>query len=311
MGMSQSYGPGDDEESVKTLHRALDLGINFFDTAAVYGNGANERLVGRAIRDRRHEVVLATKCGIQAAQVGFPSGLDGSPQEIHRSCDESLKRLGVDVVDLFYLHRVDPKTPIEESVGAMAELVRAGKVRYLGLSEAAPVTIRRAHKIHPMSALQSEYSLWWRDPEASVLPVCRELGITFVPFSPLGRGFLSGRVISISGLGEDDLRRRLPRFQGDNFDRNRALVERLEAFAATKAALPSQIALAWILAKGNDIVPIPGTKRRSYLESNAAAVEIALSLADVAELDALFPPNAAVGDRYSEQMAQWVDRTTA
>ena len=310
MGMSQSYGPGDDEESIKTLQVALDLGINFLDTAAVYGNGANEQLVGRAIKDRRNEVVLATKCGIQAAKSGFPSGLDGSPDEIRRSCDESLKRLKVDVIDLFYLHRVDPKTPIEDSVGSMAELVQAGKVRYLGLSEAAPATIRRAYKVHPISALQSEYSLWWRDPEVSLLPVCREFGITFVPFSPLGRGFLSGRITSINAL-DDDLRKRLPRFQGDNFDRNLRLLEQLEASAATKAATPSQMALAWILAKGDDIVPIPGTKRRSYFESNAAAVEIVLSPADVAQLDALFLPGAAVGERYNEQMAQWVDHTPA
>ena len=250
MGMSQSYGPGDDEESVKTLNRALDLGINFLDTAAVYGNGANEQLVGRAIKDRRNDVVLATKCGIRAAEVGVPIGLDGSPEEIHRSCDESLNRLNVDVIDLFYLHRVDPKTPIEDSVGSMAELVRAGKVRYLGLSEAAPATIRRAHEVHPISAVQSEYSLWWRDPEANVLPVCRELGITFVPFSPLGRGFLSGHVTSNDAFADDDLRKRLPRFQGDNFDRNLELVEQLEIYAAKKAATPSQIALAWILAKG-------------------------------------------------------------
>jgi len=311
MGMSQSYGPGDDQESIKTLHRALDLGINLLDTAAVYGNGANEQLVGRAIKDRRSEVVLATKCGIRAAKVGFPSGLDGSPAEIRRSCDESLKRLDVDVIDLFYLHRVDPKTPIEDSVGSMADLVRAGKVRYLGLSEAAPATIRRAYKVHPISALQSEYSLWWRDPEASLFPVCRELGITFVPFSPLGRGFLSGHVTSINALGDDDLRKRLPRFQGDNFHKNLALVGQLEAFAAKISATLSQIALAWILAKGDDIVPIPGTKRRSYLESNIAAIEIVLSPADVAQLDALFPPDAPVGDRYNEQMAQWVDQTTA
>jgi aryl-alcohol dehydrogenase-like predicted oxidoreductase len=311
MGMSQSYGPGDDAESINTLHRALDLGINFLDTAAVYGNGANERLVGRAINDRRSEVVLATKCGIQAANVGMPSGLDGSPVEIRRSCDESLTRLNVDVIDLFYLHRVDPKTPIEDSVGTMAELVGAGKVRYLGLSEAAPATIRRACAIHPISALQSEYSLWWREPETSVLPVCRELGITFVPFSPLGRGFLSGRITAIDALGDDDLRKRLPRFQGDNFDKNLALVEQLEVFAKKNGATPSQIALAWILAKGDNIVPIPGTKRRSYLESNAAAVEIVLTSADVAQLDALFPVGAAAGDRYNEQMAHWVDRTIA
>ncbi len=256
-------------------------------------------------------MVLATKCGIQAAKVGFPRGLNGSPDEIRRSCDESLRRLNIDVIDLFYLHRVDPRTPIEDSVGAMAELVLAGKVRYLGLSEAAPATIRRAHRVHPISALQSEYSLWWREPEASVLPVCRALGVTFVPFSPLGRGFLSGRVTSMNALDDDDLRKRLPRFLGDNFPRNLALVEQLDAFASKKAATPSQVALAWILAKGDDIVPIPGTKRRSYLESNAAAVDIVLSLSDVAELDALFSPDAAVGDRYNEQMAQWVDHTSA
>ena len=311
MGMSQGYGPGDDEESIKTLNRALDLGINFLDTAAVYGNGANERLVGRAIKDRRSDVILATKCGVQAAAVGIPSGIDGSPDEIRRSCDESLKRLSVDVIDLFYLHRVDPKTPIEDSVGSMAELVHAGKVRYFGLSEAAPATIRRAHKVHPISALQSEYSLWWRDPEASLLPVCRELGITFVPFSPLGRGFLSGRVTSITDLDDSDLRRGLPRFQGDNFDKNLGLVKQLKVFAAMKAATPSQMALAWILAKGDNIAPIPGTKRVSYLESNVAASEIILSPADVAQLEALFPPDTAVGERYSEQMAKWVDHTTA
>ena len=253
----------------------------------------------------------ATKCVIQAPKIGVPGGLDGSPDEIRRSCDESLKRLNIDVIDLFYLHRVDPKTPIEDSVGSMAELVRAGKVRCLGLSEAAPATIRRAYKVHPISALQSEYSLWWRDPKASVLPVCSELGITFEPFSPLGRGFLSGRVTRINALDDDDLRKRLPRFQGDNFDKNLWLVEQLEVFAEKKAATPSQIALAWILAKGEDIVPIPGTKRRSYLESNIAASQIVLLPADVAQLDALFPPDAAVGERYSEQMAQWVDHTTA
>jgi len=307
MGMSQSYGSGDDAESIKTVHRALDLGVNFLDTAAVYGNGANEELVGRAIKNRREEVVLATKCGIRLGQIGSPSGLDGSPEEIRRSCDASLKRLSVDVIDLFYLHRVDPTTPIEDSVGTMAELVREGKVRYLGLSEAAPATIRRACQVHPISALQSEYSLWWRDPEKEVLPVCHELGITFVPFSPLGRGFLSGGVTNIDTLEDDDLRRRLPRFQGDNFDRNLALVKQLDAFAARKAASSSQIALAWILAKGEDIVPIPGTKRRSYLESNAAAAQIALSPDDMAELDDLFSPDAAVGERYNEQMARWVD----
>jgi aryl-alcohol dehydrogenase-like predicted oxidoreductase len=311
MGMSQSYGPGNDEESVKTLNRALDLGVNFLDTAAIYGNGANELLLSRVIPDRREDVVLATKCGIQAAAVGRPGGLDGSPEEIRRSCDESLQRLKIDVIDLFYLHRVDPKTPIEDSVGTLAELVRAGKVRHIGLSEAAPATIRRAYDVHPITAVQSEYSLWWRDPETQVLPVCRELGVTFVPFCPLGRGFLSGRVSSLDPLDDEDLRRRLPRFQGDNLATNRTLLEHLEVFAAERAVPPSQIALAWLLAKGDNIVPIPGTKRRAYLESNAAAVEISLSPTEMTQLETLFPPDAAVGERYNEQMAQWVDRTTA
>lgn len=310
MGMSQSYGPGDDDESIHTLYRALDLGVNFWDTAAVYGNGANETLLGRVLKDRRQDVVLATKCGIQTAQVGSPAGPDGSPDEIRRSCDESLTRLGTDVIDLFYLHRVDPKVPIEDSVGTLGELVHAGKVRHVGLSEAAPATIRRANATHRITALQSEYSLWWRDPESDVLPVCRELGITFVPFSPLGRGFLSGRVSDMDALSDDDLRKRIPRFQGDNFARNRALVEALETFAETKGATPSQMALAWLLAKGEDIVPIPGTKRQAYLESNAAAIDIALTPDDVTHLDGLFPPDAAVGARYNDQMAQWVDRAT-
>ena len=310
MGMSQSYGPTNDAESIKTLNRALDLGINFFDTAAVYGNGANEELVGRAIKRRRSDVVLATKCGIRAGDVGTPVGLDGSPNEIRRSCDESLNRLNVDVIDLFYLHRVDPKVPIEDSVGSMAELIRAGKIRHIGLSEAAPATIRRACKVHPISAIQSEYSLWWREPEVGILPVCRELDITFVPFSPLGRGFLSGCVTSIDALDDSDLRKRLPRFQNDNFERNRELVEQLQLFAMERAATLSQIALAWLLSKGTDIVPIPGTKRRVYLESNAAAMEIGLSPSEVAQLDALFPSDAAVGERYNEQMAQWIDNTT-
>jgi aryl-alcohol dehydrogenase-like predicted oxidoreductase len=309
MGMSQSYGPGDDDESINTLYRALDLGVNFWDTAAVYGNGANETLLGRVLKNRRQDVILATKCGIQTAQVGSPAGPDGSSAEIRRSCDESLARLGVDVIDLFYLHRVDPKVPIEDSVGTLAELVEAGKVRHIGLSEAAPATIRRAHQTHPITALQSEYSLWWRDPETDVLPLCRALGITFVPFSPLGRGFLSGRVSDTDALSDDDLRKRLPRFQGDNFAHNRMLVERFQTFAESKGAPPSQMALAWLLAKGPDIVPIPGTKRRAYLESNAAAIDIALTLDDVTHLDGLFPPDAAAGARYNDQMAQWVDHT--
>ncbi|MQA31462.1 MAG: aldo/keto reductase [Luteitalea sp.] len=309
MGMSQGYGPGDDDESIGTLHRALDLGVTFLDTAAAYGVGANERLLARVLRERRAEVVLATKCGIVAATGGLPSGLDGSPAHIAESCEASLKRLGVDAIDLFYLHRVDPKTPIEDSVGAMARLVAAGKVRYLGLSEAAPATIRRASSIHAIAALQSEYSLWFREPESSVLPVCRELGIGFVPFSPLGRGFLSGRVTDAGQLWANDLRRHLPRFQGENFERNLALVHRLEQVAGRLGAAASQVALAWLLAKGPDIVPIPGTKRVTYLESNVSAVNLELSPVDVAELEAVFPPGAVSGERYNADLMLWVDRT--
>jgi aryl-alcohol dehydrogenase-like predicted oxidoreductase len=309
MGMSQSYGPGDDNESIRTIHRALDIGVTFLDTAAIYGMGKNETLVGAAIRDRRSEVFLATKCGLVGGRPGVPGGLDGSPATIRQSCDESLQRLGIDHIDLFYLHRVDPKTPIEESVAAMAELVRAGKVRHLGLSEASPSTIRRGHAVHAITALQSEYSLWWREPEVGVLPVCRELGIGFVPFSPLGRGFLTGRFDDPSTLASDDLRRHLPRFQGENLEKNRALVDRLSMIASRHHISPTQLALAWLLAKGDDITPIPGTKRQTYLESNAAAADVRLSPRDVAELDEAFPYDAATGDRYNETMAAWVDRT--
>jgi len=308
MGMSQSYGPGNDEESIRTIHRALDIGVTFLDTAAVYGAGANERLVGRAIRERRRDAQLATKCGILRGPNGLPSILNGTPAHIKESCDESLERLGVDVIDLFYLHRVDPKTPIEESVGAMADLVRAGKVRHIGLSEAAAPTIRRAHGVHRITALQSEYSLWFREPETTVLPVCRELGIGFVPFSPLGRGFLSGAVKHVDGLAADDMRRSLPRFQGANLDRNTQLVVRLEEFASKKGCAASQLALAWLLAKGKDIAPIPGTKRRTYLESNAGAADIVLTPAEVAALDAAFAPDAAAGDRYPPELMKSLDR---
>jgi aryl-alcohol dehydrogenase-like predicted oxidoreductase len=309
MGMSQSYGPGDDAESIETLHRALDLGVTFLDTAAAYGAGENERLVGRGIRDRRHEVVLATKCGIIRGPDGLPAGVDGSPTAIKASCEESLRRLNVDVIDLFYLHRVDPNTPIEESVRAMSDLVRAGKVRYLGLSEAAPATIARAHAVHPIAALQSEYSLWWREPESTVMPVCRDLGIGFVPFSPLGRGFLTGRISGTDGLADNDLRRTLPRFRTENLPQNRSLVAELENIAARKGCSPSQLALAWILAKGPDIVPIPGTKRRAYLESNAAAVDIELTRGDLEELEKVFAPNAAAGERYPPELMRSLDRT--
>jgi aryl-alcohol dehydrogenase-like predicted oxidoreductase len=308
MGMSQGYGPGDDAESIRTLNRALDIGVTFLDTAAAYGLGANERLLSRVLATRRAEVVIATKCGIVRGADGKPTALDGSPAEITRSCEQSLERLGVDVIDLFYLHRVDPNTPIEKSVGAMAALVRAGKVRYLGLSEAGPSTLRRACDVHPIAALQSEYSLWWREPEASVLPACRQLGIGFVPFSPLGRGFLSGTVTATETMATDDMRRTLPRFQGENFDRNLKLVQILEQLAAAKQCTPSQLALAWLLAQGPDIVPIPGTKRRKYLESNAAAVDIHLSDEDRRALDQLFQPEAAAGERYPPEMMRWVDR---
>jgi aryl-alcohol dehydrogenase-like predicted oxidoreductase len=307
MSMSQSYGAPDDDESIRTIHRALELGITFFDTAAVYGNGHNERLVGRALGPRRRDVVLATKCGIYPLTPGPGISADGSPATIWKSCDESLQRLGTNVIDLYYLHRVDPKTPIEESVGAMAALVRDGKVRFIGLSEAAPATIRRAQKVHPIAALQSEYSLWFREPESTVIPVCRELGIGFVPFSPLGRGFLSGAVKDTDALPDDDLRKRLPRFQGANLARNVVLVQKLEAMASRKRCTPAQLALAWLLATGNDIVPIPGTKRVKYLEENAGAVNVELTTADVDELEAMFPPDAAAGPRYNEQMAKLVD----
>jgi aryl-alcohol dehydrogenase-like predicted oxidoreductase len=308
MGMSQSYGPGDDEESIRTLHRAVELGVTFFDTAAVYGLGENERLVGRGLRDNRQHVVIATKCGIVRGPDGRPSALDGSAAHIKTSCDESLQRLQTDSIDLFYLHRVDPKTPIEESVGAMAELVHAGKVRYLGLSEAAPTTIRRAHRVHPIAALQSEYSLWCRDPELDVLTVCRELGIGFVPFSPLGRGFLSGQVRETQALTADDMRRTLPRFQPGHLEHNLALVAELDAIAARRHATASQIALAWLLAQGDDIVPIPGTKRRAYLESNVAAAAIQLTGEERQHLDEVFRPDAPRGDRYTPDLMRWVDR---
>ncbi|MFN7980710.1 MAG: aldo/keto reductase [Vicinamibacterales bacterium] len=308
MGMSQSYGTRDDAESTATLLRALDLGITFFDTADAYGAGANERLVGSVLREHRADIVLATKFGILMSEGGTPRGVDGSPAYVKKACDASLMRLGVDVIDLYYLHRIDPKVPVEDSVGALKELVDAGKVRHIGLSEAAPATIRRAHKVHPITALQSEYSLWNREPELEVIPVCRELGIGFVPFSPLGRGFLSGGVTSVDGLPADDLRKVLPRFQGDALQQNLALVSKLERLAQAKGCAPTQLALAWVLAQGNDISPIPGTKRRSYLESNAAAAELVLTADDLAALDAAFPIGAAAGSRYPESMMQLLDK---
>jgi aryl-alcohol dehydrogenase-like predicted oxidoreductase len=308
MGMSQSYGTPDEAESKATLLRALDLGITFLDTADAYGGGDNETLVGTTIRQRRREVVLATKFGILRDATGIPRGVDGSPAYAKRACDASLQRLGVDVIDLYYLHRVDANVPIEDSVGAMSELVQAGKVRYIGLSEASPESLRRACAVHPVAALQSEYSLWNREPELEVIPACRELGIAFVPFSPLGRGFLSGTVSTVDNLPADDFRKILPRFQGEAFEHNLRLVRTLEDLAAAKGCAASQLSLAWILAKGDDLIPIPGTKRRTYLESNAAAVDVVLSAEDVAALDAAFPIGAAAGARYPADVMKMVDR---
>jgi aryl-alcohol dehydrogenase-like predicted oxidoreductase len=300
MGMSEFYGPADEEEAVAVIHRALDLGINFLDTADVYGPFTNEVLVGKAIRGRRHEVVLATKFGNVRGPDGAWVGVNGRPDYVRQACDASLQRLAVEHIDLYYQHRVDPKVPIEETVGAMADLVRQGKVRYLGLSEAAPATIRRAHAVHPITALQTEYSLWSRDPEDEILPTTRELSIGFVAYSPLGRGFLTGRFRRFEDLPEDDWRRRSPRFQGDNFRKNLELVERVKRIAAEKGVTPSQLALAWLLAQGEDIVPIPGTKQRKYLEENVAAVEITLTPEDLKRLDAAAPKGAAAGQRYPD-----------
>ena len=301
MGMSEFYGATDDEESIATIHRALDLGVTFLDTADVYGPLKNEELVGRAIADRRDEVVLATKFGI----VRDPDdprrrGINGKPEYVRSCCDASLKRLGTDRIDLYYQHRVDPTVPIEETVGAMAELVAAGKVRYLGLSEAGPETIQRAHATAPISALQSEWSLWSRDLEDGVLPTARELGIGIVPYSPLGRGFLTGQITSPDDFDDLDYRKYQPRFQGENFARNLELVEQVKQLASSKGVTPGQLALAWVHAQGEDVVPIPGTKRRSYLEENVAAVDVSLTADEMAQLDAIVP----AGDRYEDM--RWV-----
>ena len=308
MGMSEFYGETNDEESIATIHRALDLGVNFIDTADMYGVGRNEELVGRAIRDRRDAVVLATKFGNVRGPNGERLGVDGSPEYVAKACDASLRRLGVGVIDLYYQHRVDPNTPIEETVGAMSRLVEEGKVRYLGLSEAAPETIRRAHAVHPISALQTEYSLWSRDPEEQILPTVRELGIGFVAYSPLGRGFLTGQIRRPEDLAEDDFRKHSPRFQGENFQRNLDLVDKVQELAARKGCKPSQLALAWLLAQGDDIVPIPGTKRIKYLEENLGALDVVLTPADLQALDEVAPRGAASGERYPEAAMGAVNR---
>ncbi|MDB5875592.1 MAG: hypothetical protein QOH43_4495 [Solirubrobacteraceae bacterium] len=300
MGMSEFYGSADEDEAIRTIHRALELGVTLLDTADMYGPFTNELLVGRAIAGRRDQVVVATKFGNERREDGSWVGINGTPDYVHRACDASLQRLGTDHIDLYYQHRVDPDTPIEETVGAMAELVQQGKVRRIGLSEASPSTLRRAHAVHPITALQTEYSLWSRDPEAEILPTVRELGVGYVAYSPLGRGFLSGAIRKPDDLAPDDFRRHHPRFQGENFEQNLRLVERVEELAREKGVTASQLALAWVLAQGEDIVPIPGTKRVRYLEENVAATEIELTPDDLRRLDEAAPVGATAGQRYAD-----------
>jgi aryl-alcohol dehydrogenase-like predicted oxidoreductase len=308
MGMSEFYGGRDENEAIATIHRALDCGITLLDTADIYGVGANEELVGRAIAGRRDGVVVATKFGVVRKANGDYVGISGRPDYVRQACEASLKRLGVETIDLYYQHRVDPETPIEETVGAMAELVRVGKVRHIGLSEAGPDTLRRAHAVHAITALQTEYSLWSREPEAELLRLVRELGIGFVPYSPLGRGFLTGQIRSIDDFEADDWRRNSPRFQGENFDKNLELVGEIGRIAAEKNCTPAQLALAWVLAQGDDLVPIPGTKRRRYLDENVAALGVRLTPEDLDRIDRIVPPGIAAGTRYAAPQMQLLGR---
>jgi aryl-alcohol dehydrogenase-like predicted oxidoreductase len=308
MGMSEFYGPGDEAESIATIHRAIELGVTLLDTADVYGPFTNEELVGRAIRGKRERVQIATKFGI--VRTGDPAyrGVNGRPEYVRQSCEGSLKRLGIDVIDLYYQHRVDPATPIEDTVGAMARLVEEGKIRFIGLSEAAPATVRRGNAVHPISAVQNEYSLWTRDPEDELLPTCRELGIGFVAYSPLGRGFLTGAIRRFEDFAADDFRRNSPRFQGENFQKNLALVDKIRELAAAKGVTPAQLALRWVLDRSKDIVPIPGTKRRSYLDEDLGALNVTLTEADKAALEAISPRGAVAGARYNEQGMRAIGR---